>query len=146
MQNTADGIDSDSDYPQTSNVKGRTGHCEWDGNQVASVTSWRYAVPPCIGGAGENRDEAAFAAVVAKREWCSVDLCECCVLGFIHERCFHGDFNPAYNEMDHCVQLVGFRHRRVHSGVRLGSSGVPNNASSGLKHLRTHGYVMTHHL
>ena len=58
VQNTAD--------PQTSNVKGRTGHCEWDGNQVASVTSWRYAVPPCIGGAGENRDEAALAAVVAK--------------------------------------------------------------------------------
>ena len=38
VQNTSDGIDSDSDYPQTSNVKGRTGHCEWDGNQVASVT------------------------------------------------------------------------------------------------------------
>ena len=30
VQNTAGGIDSDSDYPQTSNVKGRTGHCEWD--------------------------------------------------------------------------------------------------------------------
>ena len=25
--------------------------------------------------------------------------------------------------------------------MRLGSSGVPNNASSGMKHLRAHGYV-----
>jgi len=45
--NTAGGIDSDSDYPQMINVRDRTGHCKWDGNQVASVTSWKYAVPPC---------------------------------------------------------------------------------------------------
>ena len=37
VQNTADRIDRDSDYPQASNVKGKSGHCEWDGNQVTSV-------------------------------------------------------------------------------------------------------------
>ena len=81
--------------------------CEWDGNQVASVTSWDYSVPPCTGGACDNQDDAAFATVVAKREWRSVDLCEHYFLS-VHERCFHEDFNLAYDEMDHCVQLVGF--------------------------------------
>ena len=47
MWNSAGGIDSDSDYPQMFNVRDRTGRCKWDGNQVASVTSWKYAVPPC---------------------------------------------------------------------------------------------------
>ena len=98
VQNTVNGIDRDSDYPQA----------EWDGNQVASVTSWNYSVPPCTGGACDNQDDAAFATVVAKREWCSVDLCEHYFLGSVHERCFHEDFNPAYNEMDLCVQFVGF--------------------------------------
>ena len=108
VQNTADGVDSDSDYPQASNVKGKSGHCEWDGNQVTSVTSWNYSVPPCTGRACDNQDAAAFATVVAKRERCSIDLCEHCILGSVHERCFHEDFNPAYHEMDHCVHLVGF--------------------------------------
>ena len=89
-------------------MKGKTGHCEWDGNQVASVTSCNYSVPPCTGGACDNHDDAAVATVVAEREWCSVDLCEHCIFGSVHEQCFQGDFNPAYNEMDLCVQLVGF--------------------------------------
>ena len=46
MWNTAGGIDNDSDYPQMFNVRDRTGYCKWDGNQVASVSSWKYAVPP----------------------------------------------------------------------------------------------------
>ena len=86
VQNTDDGIDRDSDYPQASNVKGKTGHCECDGNQVASVTSWNYSVPSCTGGACDNQDAAAFATVVAKREQCSVDLCEHCILGSVHKR------------------------------------------------------------
>jgi len=107
VQNTAGGIDSDSDYPQTSNVRGRTGHCKWDGNQVASVTSWKYAVPPCTGGACDNQDEAALAAVVAKSGPVSI-----CVNAASWDPytsgVFTGDCNPAYNDMDHCVQLVGF--------------------------------------
>ena len=64
----------------------------------------------------DNQDDAAFATVVAKREWCSVDLCEHYFLGSVHERCFHEDLG----DTQYRLALV---------------------APSGLKYLRTHGYV-----
>ena len=140
-QNTDDGIDRDSDYPQASNVKGKTGHSEWDGNQVASVTSWNYSVPPCTGGACDNQDDAAFATVVAEREWCSVDLCQHCIFGSVHEQCFDADFNPAYNEMDLCVQLVGFDTAASIPVWGWVHQVCPTMRRVALKHLRAHGYV-----
>merc|ERR1712211_41641 len=105
------------------------------GNQVASVTSWKYAVPPCTGGACDNQDEAALAAVVAKSG--PVSICvNAATWDPYTSGVFTGDCNPAYNDMDHCVQLVGFDTAAslltgrseilgVRIGVRLGSSGCP---------------------
>ena len=36
VQNTTGGVGSHSDYPETSNIQGRTHRCEWDGSKVAS--------------------------------------------------------------------------------------------------------------
>ena len=66
VQNTAGGIDSDSDYPETSNTQGRTHKCELDGSKVASVTPWKYAIAPCMSDACDNQDETDLAAVVAQ--------------------------------------------------------------------------------
>ena len=55
----------------------------------------------------DNQDEAALAAVVAKSGPVSI-----CVNAASWDPytsgVFTGNCNPAYNDMDHCVQLVGF--------------------------------------
>lgn len=129
----AGGIDSDADYPETSNsgdggsyygyyyygsekqehehlkteTHGVTGNCTWDGKKVASVTSWKYAVPPCTSGACDNQDETALAAVIAKSGPVSI-----CVNAQSWDSysggILQGDCSAAYDDMDHCVQLVGF--------------------------------------
>merc|ERR1712076_227298 len=62
----ANGIDSQSDYPDTSPESGNTGDCSWNGNVAAKVTGYRYAIPNCDSGACSNQDEEALAAAVAK--------------------------------------------------------------------------------
>jgi len=127
----AGGIDSDADYPESSNgggggsgyyygyyygseqkhlesqVKGDSGNCTWDGKKVASVTSWKYAVPPCNSGACDQQDETTLAAVIAKSGPVSI-----CVNAQSWDSysggILKGDCSAAYNDMDHCVQLVGF--------------------------------------
>ena len=53
VQNTADGIDRYSDYPQASNVKG----------DVLELLSTALLCGAC-----DNQDDAAFATVVAEKE------------------------------------------------------------------------------
>ena len=69
---------------------------------MASVTSWKYAVPPCTGSACDIQDEAALVVVVAKSGPVSI-----CVNAASWDPymsgVFTGDCNPAYNDMDHCV-------------------------------------------
>lgn len=106
------GIASQADYPDASPQSGITGNCSWDGSKAAIVTGSRYAVPACEDGSCDNQDEEGLAAAVAKYGPLSI-----CInadpwnntLGWTidhvwqPENCSHGA-----NDLDHCVQLVGY--------------------------------------
>ena len=85
FDSVARGTAGDSDAGDTSNEHGRTGRCEQDGSNVASVTYWKYAGCACTGEACYEQIEAALAAVVAKN---TGHLCERCVKGCVYEECF----------------------------------------------------------
>jgi hypothetical protein len=109
----ASGIDSQSDYPDASPGTGKTMTCTWTGKKAAVVTGYRYAIPSCSDGPCANQDEEALAAAVAKygplticinagpwnntEGWTTDDVVD------------FGDKCPsAADQMDHCVQLVGY--------------------------------------
>ena len=66
FDSVAGGTAGDSDAGETSNEHGRTGRCQQDGSNVASVTYWKYAGCACTGEACYNRAEAALTALVAR--------------------------------------------------------------------------------
>jgi len=105
----AGGIVKESAYPDTSNSKGKTGSCKSKKltNKVASVSGYSWAVPECTGGSCSGQDEDGMKAVLASKGPISVcvnagswDSYSGGVLG--------GSCSAAYDDLDHCVQLVGY--------------------------------------
>jgi len=103
----AGGIDTGSDYPDESHISGKGGKCSWDKKEVAKVTSFKYAVPPCNEGACNKQDEETLAAALAKfgpisiclnaNDWDDYNS------GVYKKTC-----SSKASAMDHCVQLVGY--------------------------------------
>jgi len=105
----AGGIVAESAYPDTSSSAGETGSCKKHqlSDKVASVSGFTWAVPECTGGSCKNQDEDGLKAVLASKGPISVcvnagswDWYTGGVLG--------GSCSASYNDLDHCVQLVGY--------------------------------------
>merc|ERR1711939_767972 len=105
----AGGLDSASDYPDTSHRTGKTGKCKKKTEVDAKVTGFSYAVKPCQKGQCKNQDETGLAAALATKGPISI-----CVnaggngwqnykRGVYSRKC-----SGAASQLDHCVQLVGF--------------------------------------
>jgi len=109
---SAGGLDSNSDYPETSQG-GTTGQCKWNGNKVAEVTDWKYAIPPCAkseqdeGGACDKQDEDGMKAALNSFGPLSICL-NANSFDFYSGGVLHGKCSGAWADMDHCVQLVGY--------------------------------------
>jgi C1A family cysteine protease len=103
------GIDTQSDYPDTSSDSGNTGSCKKNKqkNKVVKVTDYQYAVPPCTGGACKNQKESDMMAALNTYGPLSV-----CVNANDWDSYSKGIYNTKcsgkYNDLDHCVQLVGY--------------------------------------
>jgi len=102
------GIDTQSDYPDTSSSTGRTGSCKKSkaANKVVQITDYEYAVPPCESGSCKNQKESDMMAalntfgplsVCVNADWDSYSS------GIYTKKCSGG-----YYDLDHCVQLVGY--------------------------------------
>jgi C1A family cysteine protease len=109
----AGGMDTSSDYPDTSSSSGRTGTCKWSGKKVAQVTNWTYAIKPCAldehakGGQCKNQDEDGLKAALATFGPLSV----CVNAGswdFYSGGVLSAKCSGAWSKLDHCVQLVGY--------------------------------------
>lgn len=100
------GIDTQKDYPDTSSAKGKDGSCKKNKNKVVKVTDYEYAVPPCEGGACKNQKESDMMA--ALNEFGPLSVCvnadwDSYSKGILSSKC-----SGKYNQLDHCVQLVGY--------------------------------------
>lgn len=104
----AGGIDTAADYPDTSHKKGKTGKCKWDRNEVATVTSYNYAIPPCDSGACQNQNEDDLAAAVAKYGPISICLGATDSWDEYNSGILQGKCSSNAADMNHCVQIVGF--------------------------------------
>jgi len=100
------GIDTESDYPDTSSSTGRTGKCSKTKPSVVQITDYEYAVPPCESGSCKNQKESDMMAalntfgplsVCVNADWDSYTS------GIYTKKCSGG-----YYDLDHCVQLVGY--------------------------------------
>merc|ERR1712048_1468340 len=100
------GLDTQSDYPDTSSTKGKTGKCKSHTNQVTLLTS-KYAVAPCDGGSCSNQDEDGLKAALATHGPLSVCVNAESWNGY-YGGILSGSCSGAYNSLDHCVQLVGY--------------------------------------
>lgn len=107
------GIDTEKDYPDTSANDGKNGTCTWDKKEVAKVTGFKYALPPCDKGDCKDQDENVLAAALAKYGPISV----CVNAGDGHWDFYEAGMvwppaahpcSGAATEIDHCVQLVGY--------------------------------------
>jgi len=107
----AGGLDSSSDYPDKSHTTGVTGKCRWRHKRQVKVSGYEYATKPCKHGGCKHRQkqETELAQVLADKGPVSV-----CVnaggngwqmykYGIYSEKC-----SGAAQDLDHCVQLVGF--------------------------------------
>jgi C1A family cysteine protease len=102
------GIDTQSNYPDDpkSYNRGQDGKCNKQADKVVKITDYEYAVPPCEGGACKNQKESDMMAalnsfgplsVCVNADWDSYNK------GIYTKKC-----SGKYNDLDHCVQLVGY--------------------------------------
>lgn len=102
----AGGIDTQSDYPDTSSSSGRTGKCKSFDKKV-KVTGWKYAIPSCDSGACKNQKESDMMAALNTYGPLSV-----CVNAESWDNYSGGIYKKkcsgAASMLDHCVQLVGY--------------------------------------
>jgi len=101
------GIDSDSNYPDTSHKFGIGGKCKSHGH-VAKVTDYKYAIPPCEGGACGSQQESDMKAALATHGPLSVCVNANDWNSYNGGVVAKGSCSGAYNTLDHCVQLVGY--------------------------------------
>jgi len=112
----AGGLDSAEDYPDTSAASGDTGDCTWSGAVAARVASWKYAVAPCA----KSEDDEGFDCPSQDEDGLKVALASfgplsVCVNAQAWNSYTGGVLDckthfcaPDWDEIDHCVQLVGY--------------------------------------
>lgn len=110
---SAGGMDSAADYPDTSHSSGSTGSCKWSGKTVAQVSDWKYAVTPCAqseqadGGDCASQDEDGLKA--ALNEFGPLSVCiNANSWDYYSGGVLTGQCSGAWSSLDHCVQLVGY--------------------------------------
>ena len=115
------GLEADSSYVYTSGLNGTVGACAYDGSKVvAKIGGFSYATPPCTD-ACAHQDESALRASLYAAGPASV-----CVDSTAWQNYVSGVLTwasgctPDYNNLDHCVQLVGYGIDRD-SGLRFWS-------------------------
>merc|ERR1712046_442120 len=101
------GIDTRSDYKDTSAKSGRDGKCKKNAKKVVSVTGFEYAVPPCQSGSCKHQKESDLMA--ALNSYGPLSVCVNAAdwdgykSGVYKKKCSGGS-----GDLDHCVQLVGY--------------------------------------
>jgi len=102
----AGGIDTESDYKDTSSKTARTGTCKSFAKKV-KVTGYKYAIPPCDSGACKNQKESDLMAALNTYGPLSV-----CVNAETWNDYTSGIYTATCSGkasmLDHCVQLVGY--------------------------------------
>jgi C1A family cysteine protease len=113
---SAGGIDTEKDYPDTSADSGDTGRCKSFSKKV-KVTGWKYAIPPCTGGACKNQKESDMMAALNTYGPLSV-----CVNAESWDNYSGGIYKKKCSgkesALDHCVQLVGYNKAQNYWKVR----------------------------
>jgi len=103
------GIDAAKDYPDKSHITAKNGKCLKKKEKDATVISWSHAVKQCTRGACKNQDETGLATVLATKGPISICVNAAAAgwqsykRGIFSKKCGH-----AANDIDHCVQLVGY--------------------------------------
>merc|ERR1712137_1500276 len=95
------GIDTQSDYPDTSSGKGKK-----QANKVVKVTDYEYAIPPCEGGKCNNQKESDMMA--ALHAYGPLSVCVNADWDTYSKGIYTKKCSGKYNMLDHCVQLVGY--------------------------------------
>jgi C1A family cysteine protease len=112
----AGGIDTMSDYPDTSSTSGRTGTCKSFQKKV-KVTGYKYAIPPCDSGSCTEQQESDLMAALNTYGPLSV-----CVNAETWNEYTSGVYTAkcsgAARMLDHCVQLVGYNKAENYWKVR----------------------------
>eukprot|EP00013_Stygamoeba_regulata_P018847 CAMPEP_0177655112 /NCGR_PEP_ID=MMETSP0447-20121125/14757_1 /TAXON_ID=0 /ORGANISM="Stygamoeba regulata, Strain BSH-02190019" /LENGTH=343 /DNA_ID=CAMNT_0019158937 /DNA_START=82 /DNA_END=1113 /DNA_ORIENTATION=+ len=102
----AGGQIAEKDDPYTSGDTGENGSCPRTLNPIAKVKGFQYATPPCTDSCG-SQDEDKLAAALASTGPISI-----CVDAESWQDYSSGvlksDCPYAYDQLDHCVQLVGY--------------------------------------
>lgn len=103
------GLDTMQDYKDTSADSGKNGRCNKKKakKHVVKITGSKYAVPPCESGKCNNQKESDLMAALQAHGPLSV-----CVNAADWDSYSSGIYKPKcsgkYNDLDHCVQLVGY--------------------------------------
>jgi len=102
----AGGLESNADYPYTSGG-GSNGNCKFNAKDiVASMKGWTYAIPPCYD-ACKSQDESALKTAVATYGPSSICV-NAAPWQFYAKGVMKASCPGAYNQLDHCVQLIGY--------------------------------------
>lgn len=103
----AGGIESESHYPDTSNYDYEDGHCEFSRSHiVVKVDSYKFAIPECTGGSCNNQQESDIMPQLAKHG--PLAICVNAQSWNSYNGGIVKDCPGKYNDIDHCVQLVGY--------------------------------------
>lgn len=102
---SAGGIATQQSYPDTSSAKGKDGQC-MSKAKVVKVTGYEYAVPPCTGGACKNQKESDMMA--AMNSFGPLSVCVNADWDTYSKGVYTKTCSGKYNQLDHCVQLVGY--------------------------------------
>jgi C1A family cysteine protease len=103
----ANGLCLGSQYPYTSGG-GNTGTCQSFPTPTVDITGFTYATPPCTGGSCQSQNETQMQDACSTNGPVSV----CLVANDAWQVYTGGLFTAAcssnYNDMNHCVQVVGY--------------------------------------
>jgi len=103
---SAGGIATQKSYPDTSSAKGKDGKCKKNKAKVVKVTGYEYAVAPCTGGACKNQKESDMMA--AMNSFGPLSVCVNADWDSYSSGVYTKTCSGKYNQLDHCVQLVGY--------------------------------------
>lgn len=102
----AGGLETENAYPYTSG-DGDSGYCNVDSSQfVVTVQSYTYATTPCQDSC-DHQDETTLANNLVQHG--PVSICvDAESWQYYGGGVLQGDCPHAYDDLDHCVQLVGY--------------------------------------
>lgn len=103
---SAGGLDTEASYPYTSGDSGNSGSCQYNPSTVGgNITGYSFAVPACQDACTKQNETLLMEQLV------SAGPLSVCVNAEPWQDYSSGilkDCPGAYDDLDHCVQLVGF--------------------------------------